>query len=151
MDIYSQRFKDDIKLTVLTLRSCVNLRKQPALRLAPQSAKIAFRAVLEVDYILATDLPSNPLATTPAPSDPESSTGPYVAATDQVKKDQMINFEKYEKDNKTVRGHLLNHISDPLFVAQKSAKDIWSTLKSWYGGDDSGRKNMLLENGYSSR
>ncbi|KAA0048161.1 ty1-copia retrotransposon protein [Cucumis melo var. makuwa] len=97
-----------------------------------------------------SDLPSSdPPATTSTSSDPESSTRPSatVAVADQVKKDQVIDLEKYAKDNKTVRGHLLNHMSDPmfdLFVAQKSAKDIWSTLESRYGGDDAGRKKYVV-------
>ena len=36
--------------------------------------------------------------------------------------------KKFEKDNKMVRGHLLNHMTDPLFdlfVTFKSAKIIW--------------------------
>ncbi|TYK04309.1 ty1-copia retrotransposon protein [Cucumis melo var. makuwa] len=74
------------------------------------------------------DLPSSdPPATTPTSSDLESSTWPSATVADQVKKDQVIDLEKYAKDNKTVRGHLLNHMSDPmfdLFVAQKSVKDI---------------------------
>ncbi|KAA0031694.1 ty1-copia retrotransposon protein [Cucumis melo var. makuwa] len=91
---------------------------------------LIFFEQLEVDYVLTTDLPtSDPPTTTSTSSDPESSTGPLtaVAVTDQVKKDQVIDPEKYAKDNKTVRGHLLNHMSDPmfdLFVVQKSAKDI---------------------------
>ncbi|KAA0042259.1 ty1-copia retrotransposon protein [Cucumis melo var. makuwa] len=105
---------------------------------SPWSAELAFRAVvrhgtaiiqqLEVDYVLTTDLPSSdPPATTPTSSDLESSTGPSTTAVDQVKKDQVIDLEKYAKDNKTVRGHLLNYMSNPmfdLFIAQKSAKDI---------------------------
>ncbi|KAA0026033.1 ty1-copia retrotransposon protein [Cucumis melo var. makuwa] len=92
---------------------------------------------------------SDPPTTTSTSSDPESSTGPptTVAVTDQVKKDQVIDPEKYAKDNKTVRGHLLNHMSDPmfdLFVVQKSAKDIWSTLESRYEGDDAGRKKYVV-------
>ncbi|KAA0056735.1 ty1-copia retrotransposon protein [Cucumis melo var. makuwa] len=56
-----------------------------------------------------------------------------LIVVDKVKNDQVIDPEKYAKDNKTIRRHLLNHMSDPiidLFVAQKSAKDIWSTLDS---------------------
>ncbi|KAA0055836.1 ty1-copia retrotransposon protein [Cucumis melo var. makuwa] len=111
---------------------------------------LIFFEQLEVDYVLTTDLPtSDPPTTTSTSSDPESSTGPLtaVAVTDQVKKDQVIDPEKYAKDNKTVRGHLLNHMSDPmfdLFVVQKSAKDIWSTLESRYGGDDAGRKKYVV-------
>ncbi|KAA0035252.1 ty1-copia retrotransposon protein [Cucumis melo var. makuwa] len=69
--------------------------------------------------------------------------GPSAIAANQVKKDQVIDPEKYTKDNKTVHGYLLNHMSDSifdLFVTPKSSKDIWSTLESWYGGDDAGRK-----------
>ncbi|KAA0041578.1 ty1-copia retrotransposon protein [Cucumis melo var. makuwa] len=117
-----------------------------------RSAKLAFRAVqLEVDYVLTKDLlSSDPPTTTSTSSDPESFTGPSATAAtaDQVKKDQMIDLEKYAKDNKTVRGHLLNHMSNPmfdLFVAQKSAKDIWSTLDSRYGRDDVGRKKYVVE------
>ncbi|KAA0062062.1 ty1-copia retrotransposon protein [Cucumis melo var. makuwa] len=111
---------------------------------------LIFFEQLEVDYVLTTDLPtSDPPTTTSTSSDPESSTGPLtaVAVTDQVKKDQVIDPEKYAKDNKTVRGHLLNHMSDPmfdLFVVQNSAKDIWSTLESRYGGDDAGRKKYVV-------
>ncbi|KAA0049764.1 ty1-copia retrotransposon protein [Cucumis melo var. makuwa] len=38
-------------------------------------------------------------------------------------------------------------MSDPmfdLFVVQKSAKDIWSTLESRYGGDDAGQKKYVV-------
>ncbi|TYK14227.1 ty1-copia retrotransposon protein [Cucumis melo var. makuwa] len=103
--------------------------------------------MLEVDYVLTTNLPSNPPTTTPTPFNLESSTGPFATVADQVKKDQVIDPEKHAKDNKTVLGHLLNHMSDlmfDLFVAQKSAKDIWSTLKSQYGGDDAGQKEYVV-------
>ncbi|KAA0042265.1 ty1-copia retrotransposon protein [Cucumis melo var. makuwa] len=103
--------------------------------------------MLEVDYVLTTNLPSNPPTTTPTPFNLESSTGPFSTVADQVKKDQVIDPEKHAKDNKTVLGHLLNHMSDlmfDLFVAQKSAKDIWSTLKSQYGGDDAGQKEYVV-------
>ncbi|KAA0056577.1 ty1-copia retrotransposon protein [Cucumis melo var. makuwa] len=135
------------------LKSYVNLGEQQTTRLAPQSAELAFRA-LEVDYVLTTDVSSDPLTPTPTPSNPESSTRPSATAADQVKKDQVIDLDNYAKDNKTIHGHLLNHMSDlmfDLFVAQKSAKDIWSTLESRYEGDNAGRKNMLLESGCSSR
>ncbi|KAA0056672.1 ty1-copia retrotransposon protein [Cucumis melo var. makuwa] len=92
---------------------------------------LIFFEQLEVDYVLTTNLPSSDLPTIiSTSSDPESSTRPSttvaVAVADQVKKDQVIDPEKYAKDNKTVRGHLLNHMSDPmfdLFVVQKSTKD----------------------------
>ncbi|KAA0063948.1 ty1-copia retrotransposon protein [Cucumis melo var. makuwa] len=111
---------------------------------------LIFFKQLEVDYVLTIDLPSSdPPTTTSTSCDPKSSTGPLtiVTVTDQVKKDQVIDPENYAKDNKIVRGYLLNHISDPmfdLFVVQKSAKDIWSTLESQYGGDDAGRKKYVV-------
>ncbi|KAA0043125.1 ty1-copia retrotransposon protein [Cucumis melo var. makuwa] len=84
---------------------------------------LIFFEQLEVDYVLTTDLPSSdPSATTSTSSDPESSTGPSATATiaDQVKNDQVIDLEKYAKDNKT------------------------STLESRYGGDDAGRKKYVV-------
>ena len=38
---------------------------------------------------------------------------------------------KYDKDNKTVKGHLLNHLTNPifdLFVSKTSTKEIWNLL-----------------------
>ena len=103
---------------------------------------LIFFKQLEVDYILTTDLSSDPPATTPALSDPKSSIGPSATVADQV-----IDPAKCAKDNKTVRRHLLNHKSDPMFdvfVAKKSAKDIWIILESRYGGDDVGRKKHIV-------
>lgn len=88
---------------------------------------LIFLKQLDVDYVLTINLPSDPPAITPPPSNPESSTRPSATATNQVKKDQVIDPKKYAKGNKTVPGHMLNHVSDPmfdLFVAQKSAKSI---------------------------
>ncbi|KAL0324974.1 UNVERIFIED_CONTAM: hypothetical protein Sradi_5066700 [Sesamum radiatum] len=54
---------------------------------------------------------------------------------------------KYDRDNKTVRGHLLNHMNNilfDLFVNQKSAKEIWNTLETRYGSDDVGRKKYMV-------
>ncbi|XP_022153695.1 uncharacterized protein LOC111021147 [Momordica charantia] len=58
-----------------------------------------------------------------------------------------VEADKFEKDNKTIRGHLLNHMNDflfDLFVVQKSAKVIWDTLESRYGGDDAGRRKYVV-------
>ncbi|XP_022157709.1 uncharacterized protein LOC111024362 [Momordica charantia] len=55
--------------------------------------------------------------------------------------------DKFEKDNKTVRGHLLKHMKDSLFdlfVVQTSAKIIWDNLESRYGQDDAGRKKYVV-------
>ncbi|XP_038889290.1 uncharacterized protein LOC120079196 [Benincasa hispida] len=55
---------------------------------------------------------------------------------------------KFEKDNKTVCGHLLNHLTSSLFdlfVVQTSVKVIQDTLESRYGGDDAERKKYVIE------
>ncbi|KAH0765675.1 hypothetical protein KY285_001546 [Solanum tuberosum] len=52
--------------------------------------------------------------------------------------------KKFEKDNRTVRGHLLNPMTNPLFdlfVTYKSSKEIWDSLEKKYGVDDVGKKN----------
>ncbi|KAL0285969.1 UNVERIFIED_CONTAM: hypothetical protein Scaly_2804600 [Sesamum calycinum] len=54
---------------------------------------------------------------------------------------------KDDRDNKTVRGHLLNHMNNTLFdlfVNKKSEKEIWNTLETRYGGDDAGRKKYVV-------
>ena len=73
--------------------------------------------------------------------------GPLVVTADQVKKASSIDPEKYKKDNKTVRGHLLNHMLDlmfDLFVTQKFANDIWCILESRYAGEDVGWKKYIV-------
>ncbi|KAA0057679.1 ty1-copia retrotransposon protein [Cucumis melo var. makuwa] len=102
------------------LKSCQTLRRTPHSLLS--SSKISY--ILEVDYVLTTDLPFDPPATTLAHSHPESSTEPSATAIDQVKKNKAIDLEKYEKDNKNICRHLLNYMSDPMFMAQKFFKDI---------------------------
>lgn len=73
-------------------------------------------------------------------SDPESSSSSTILAStfdpkssmdpptiDQSKQVPIVDPKKYAKNKRTVRRHLLNHMSDPkfdLFVAQKSAKAI---------------------------
>ncbi|KAK4392790.1 hypothetical protein Sango_2056800 [Sesamum angolense] len=54
---------------------------------------------------------------------------------------------KFKKDNKTVGGHILNHMTNSLFhlfVNQKIAKSIWDTLESRYEGDDAGKKKYVV-------
>ena len=56
-------------------------------------------------------------------------------------------MKKFEKDNKTVRGHLLNHMTNPLFdlfVIFKFAKIIWEKLQVRYGADDVGKKKYVV-------
>ncbi|KAK4383081.1 hypothetical protein Sango_2811900 [Sesamum angolense] len=66
--------------------------------------------------------------------------------TDSSRREDELKV-KYENDNKTVRGHLLNHTTNTLFdlfVNHKSARTIWNTLESRYGGDDAGRKKYVI-------
>ncbi|KAH0709267.1 hypothetical protein KY284_010694 [Solanum tuberosum] len=54
---------------------------------------------------------------------------------------------KFEKDNRTMTGHLLNHMTNPLFdlfVTYKSAKEIWDSLEKKYGVDDAGKKKYVV-------
>ena len=93
---------------------------------------LIFFEKLEVNYVLTIDPSSDPSTTIPTPYNLESM-GFSAVAVDQVNKVSIVDLEKYVKDNKTVCGHLLNHMLDPmfnLFMAQKSANDIWSILES---------------------
>ncbi|KAL2247164.1 UNVERIFIED_CONTAM: hypothetical protein Sindi_2568700 [Sesamum indicum] len=54
---------------------------------------------------------------------------------------------KYDIYNKTVRGHLLNHINNSLFdlfVNYMSAKEIWTIVEARYRDDDTGRKKYVV-------
>ncbi|KAL0461372.1 UNVERIFIED_CONTAM: hypothetical protein Slati_0024800 [Sesamum latifolium] len=96
---------------------------------------------LDVDYVLFQTPPETPaeasvLAITPA----DSCTVATTKLDDKAKK-------KFNRDNKTVRGHLLNHMNNSLFdlfVNYRSAKDIWTTLETRYGGEDAGRKKYVV-------
>lgn len=58
--------------------------------------------------------------------------------------------KKIEKDNKTARGHLLNHMSNhlfDLFVTYKSVKEIRHSLKRNMVLMMQEIKNMLSDNG----
>ncbi|XP_070014738.1 uncharacterized protein [Nicotiana sylvestris] len=87
----------------------------------------------QVDYILFNDPPADIVAD-------NSNSANIVVADDVVKK-------KFEKDNKIVRGHLLNHITNPLFdlfINYKSAKVVWDNLEKKYGADDVGKKKYVF-------
>ncbi|KAL0408252.1 UNVERIFIED_CONTAM: hypothetical protein Sradi_1759600 [Sesamum radiatum] len=96
---------------------------------------------LDVDYVLFQNLLETPgeasvLAITPT----DTSTVGTEKSEDEAK-------QKFDRDNKTVRGNLLNHMNNSLFdlfVNYKSAKDIWTTLETRYGGDDTGRKKYVV-------
>ncbi|KAL0445997.1 UNVERIFIED_CONTAM: hypothetical protein Slati_1727600 [Sesamum latifolium] len=102
---------------------------------------LIFFEQLEVDYILFTNPPETP------PQKFVASTAIVTTSqTDSSKEDDELKV-KYDNDNKTVRGHLLNHMTNTLFdlfVNQKSAKAIWNMLESRYGGDDVGRKKYVI-------
>ncbi|KAL0319709.1 UNVERIFIED_CONTAM: hypothetical protein Sradi_5232400 [Sesamum radiatum] len=102
---------------------------------------LIFFEQLDVDYILFTNPPEVPAQTTNA-----SIAIVTASQTDSSKRDDELKV-KYDKDNKMVRGHLLNHMTNTLFnlfVNHKSARAIWNTLESRYGGDDASRKKYIV-------
>ncbi|KAK4382544.1 hypothetical protein Sango_2861300 [Sesamum angolense] len=102
---------------------------------------LIFFEQLEVDYVLFTDPPEITTQTTDT-----STTIITTSLTDSSTREDELKA-KYEKDNRTVRGHLLNYMTNTLFdlfVNHKSARTIWSTLESRYGGDDAWRKKYVV-------
>ena len=94
---------------------------------------LIFFEQLEVDYVLFKEPSMNGSNTTTDSSN-------VMIVDDVVKK-------KFEKDNKIVRGHLLNHMTNPLFdlfLTYKSAKEIWDSLEKKYGADDAGKKKYIV-------
>ncbi|GAA0168205.1 hypothetical protein LIER_22973 [Lithospermum erythrorhizon] len=66
---------------------------------------------------------------------------------DAIIKKNEEDIKKYDKDNKTARYHILNHMVDKLFdlyMIHKSAKLIWRTLESKYGKDDTVKKKYVV-------
>ncbi|KAK4406055.1 Retrovirus-related Pol polyprotein from transposon TNT 1-94 [Sesamum angolense] len=88
---------------------------------------LIFFEQLEVDYVLFTDPPKITTQTT------DTSTAIITTSqTDSSRKEDELKA-KYEKDNRTVRSHLLNYMTNTLFdlfVNHKSARTIWNTLES---------------------
>ncbi|KAL0344271.1 UNVERIFIED_CONTAM: hypothetical protein Sangu_1314500 [Sesamum angustifolium] len=101
---------------------------------------LIFFEQLEVDYVLFTDPPEITTQTM------DTSTAIITTSqTDSSRREDELKA-KYEKDNRTVRGHLLNYMTNTLFdlfVNHKSARTIWNTLESRYGGD-AGRKKYVV-------
>ncbi|GAA0184514.1 hypothetical protein LIER_31802 [Lithospermum erythrorhizon] len=67
-----------------------------------------------------------------------------IAALVKKNEDDIV---KYEKDNKTARYHIVNHMVDnlfDLFMIHKSAKIIWEALEKKYGTDDAGKKKYVV-------
>ena len=83
---------------------------------------------LEVDYALFQDVPSDKSEKSQPPTTPL--TTPNAEKTNEADDESK---KRFDKDNKTVRGHLLNHMTNSffdLFVIQKQAKVIWNTLEN---------------------
>ncbi|KAL0337607.1 UNVERIFIED_CONTAM: hypothetical protein Scaly_2035800 [Sesamum calycinum] len=103
---------------------------------------LIFFEQLDVDYVLFQNPPETPAeASTLAITAAETSVASTIAKSEDEAK------IKYNKDNKTVRGHLLNHMNNSLFdlfVNYRSAKEIWTTLERRYGGGDGGRTKYLI-------
>ncbi|XP_075076368.1 uncharacterized protein LOC142163019 [Nicotiana tabacum] len=88
----------------------------------------------KLDYILFNDPPADIIT--------DNSNSINIIVVDDATK------KKCEKDNKTVRGHLLTHMTNPLFdlfINYKSAKVIWDSLEKKYGADDAGKKKYIVE------
>ncbi|KAL0309191.1 UNVERIFIED_CONTAM: hypothetical protein Sradi_5861400 [Sesamum radiatum] len=79
---------------------------------------LIFFEQLEVDYVLFTDPPEITPQTTDA-STAIVTTSQTV--TDSSRREDELKV-KYEKDNKTVRGHLLNHMTNTLFDLSSTTK-----------------------------
>nr|XP_016442718.1 PREDICTED: uncharacterized protein LOC107768129 [Nicotiana tabacum] len=91
---------------------------------------------LEVDYILFNEPPVVVVVVVIYSSNVNT-----TVVEDAAKK-------KFEKDNKTVGGHLLNHMTNPLFdlfINYKSAKVIWDNLEKKYGANNMGKKKYVVE------
>ncbi|KAK9683745.1 hypothetical protein RND81_10G161700 [Saponaria officinalis] len=98
---------------------------------------LMFFEQLEIDYVLFKDPPKPAVPT-------NVETTPPVTA---VVKSNEEEIKKFEKDNKTARFHLLNHMTNTifdLFMIHKSAKVIWESLESKYGSDDAGKKKYVV-------
>ncbi|KAK9688852.1 hypothetical protein RND81_09G015900, partial [Saponaria officinalis] len=98
---------------------------------------LMFFEQLEIDYVLFKDPPKPAVPT-------NVETTPPVTV---VVKSNEEEIKKFEKDNKTARCHLLNHMTNTLFdlfMIHKSAKVIWEFLESKYGYDDVGKKKYVV-------
>ena len=88
-----------------------------------------------------SDLPeeknASKASTTPSDGTVKGKTKPADEAT----------LKQLEEDNKTIRGHLLNHMSNTLFnlfVTSKYAKIIWEELEVKYGADDAQKMKYMV-------
>lgn len=94
---------------------------------------LIFLEQLEVDYVLFSDpvqVSSN--TTTLAADDVTISKSTSNAKKDKEEADDPERELEYEKDNKTVRGLFLSHMTNSifdLFINNKSAKSIWEIME----------------------
>ncbi|XP_021765500.1 uncharacterized protein LOC110730027 [Chenopodium quinoa] len=117
-----------------------------------QRMLIAFEQV-EIDYVLFRDAPKPieqtntmiEIPSTPVLGNKESSSSQMT--TTVVANESEI--KKFDRDNKFVRGHLLNSMKYNIFdlyVNMKSAKEMWESLEKKYGADDAGKKKYVTGN-----
>jgi len=102
---------------------------------------LIFFEQLEVGYMLFSDLSEENNASEIFASSPDGTIKSKSKIADEA------TLKKFEKENKTVRGHLLNHMTNllfNLFVIFKSAKIIWGKVEAKYGHDDVGKKKYLV-------
>jgi hypothetical protein len=88
---------------------------------------------LEIDQVLST-----------APPEVPAGVGVDLAIVVEANKA----LETYDKYNKLVRGHLLNHMPNNLFglfVFNKFVKSFWETLEKKYKVDDAGNRKYVTE------
>ncbi|XP_074283883.1 uncharacterized protein LOC141608426 [Silene latifolia] len=96
----------------------------------------------EIDYVLFFR-PSSFIFVTEIAASSVETTPPVISA---VKSNEEA-IKKHDKDNKTVRFHLLNLMTNTLFdlfMVHKSAKTIWELLEKKYGADDAGKKKYVV-------
>lgn len=86
--------------------------------------------------------------------DPNSSNVTDLLESSQSRSEPVVDIDKFEKGNKKVRGHLLNHMTNSLFdlfVVQKLEKTIWDTLESSMEEMMQAVRSMTLESGCNFR
>uniref|UniRef100_A0A7C8Z952 Uncharacterized protein n=1 Tax=Opuntia streptacantha TaxID=393608 RepID=A0A7C8Z952_OPUST len=97
---------------------------------------------LEIDYVLFFGL-----------TEENNASKTTVASTDGTNKDKAklvdgATMKKFKKDNKIVRGHLFNHMINPLFdpfVIIKFSKIIWEKPEIKGGADGAGKKKYTVD------
>ena len=107
---------------------------------------LIFLEHLEVDGMLYNDPPTELSGIPASSSEASMDIGDKNTSTEAL---SSTDTQRYERNNRTARIHILSHLSNPIFdlVAHtKSAKVIWETLLKKYGGEDAGRKRYAVGN-----